>query len=120
MNLSREEGSMLELFSSNAQNSGAASVGPMAFKMSLVLGKVSKVMSCEIRAQAKKRRHVSYFKFIRNNICSVDLFISIFYRRIKPAGRPDRGVLHSSEGALLSNKCDRFQQLRYQNQQVHH
>lgn len=35
MNLSREEGSMLELFSSNAQNSGAASVGPMAFKMSL-------------------------------------------------------------------------------------
>lgn len=82
---------MLELFSSNAQNSGAASVGPMAFKMSLVLGKVSKVMSCEIRAQAKKRRHVSHFHFIRNNICSVDLFISIFYRRIKPAGRPDRG-----------------------------
>lgn len=64
---------------------------PMAFKMSLVLGKVSKVMSCEIRAQAKKRRHVSHFKFIRNNICSVDLFISIFYGRIKPAGRPERG-----------------------------
>lgn len=33
--------------------------------MSLVLEKVGKVLSCEIRAQAKGRLHVSHFKFIK-------------------------------------------------------
>lgn len=39
--------------------------GRKAFKMSPLLEKVSKVLSCEIRAQAKKRWHVTHSKLIK-------------------------------------------------------
>lgn len=79
--LHREKG--VSVSPPNAQRTAAwpTQHGAVAFKMSLLLEKVSKVMSCEIRAQAKKRLHVSHFTFIKNNICSVDLFIFHFLEK---------------------------------------
>lgn len=88
--------------SSNAQRTAIS----MAFKMSLVLEKVSKVMSCEIRAQAKKRRNVSHFKFIKTAFVLLTYlfpFSRQAYNLLAPSimGLQFAGTKRGSESVLL-------------------
>lgn len=90
-----------------------------AFKMSLVPEKVSKVLSCEIRAQAKKkereRRHVSHFKFIKTTFVLLT-YLFPFSRKaynlsappspphtIRRGSRAQRSTLDGEDATYTSN-----------------
>lgn len=59
--------------------------------MSLVLEKVSKVLSCEIRAQAKKILHVSHFKFIKTTFVLLTYLFPFSRKAYNLSAPPRRG-----------------------------